>query len=101
MTVFDLSGEVAVVIGGTGVLGGALAEGLAQAGAKVAVLGRNPQRGEARVQSIRQQGGTASFIVADAMDRHSLELARGEIEQQLGSVAILSMPPGGTTPKSP
>jgi len=38
---FDLSGEVAVVIGATGALGGALAEGLAAAGAKVAVLGRN------------------------------------------------------------
>ena len=43
---FDLSGEVAVVIGGTGVLGGALAQGLAEAGAKVAVLGRNSERGE-------------------------------------------------------
>ena len=44
MKLFDLSGDVAVVIGGTGVLGGALAEGLGQAGAKVAVLGRNAAR---------------------------------------------------------
>src|SRR3974390_2001746 len=41
---FDLSGEVAVVMGATGVLGGALAPGLAEAGAKVAVLGRNSAR---------------------------------------------------------
>ena len=42
---FDLSGEVAVVIGGTGVLGGSLAEGLSSAGASVAILGRNQEGG--------------------------------------------------------
>ena len=45
-SLFDLSQDVAVVIGGTGVLGGALAEGLAAAGARVAVLGRNAERGD-------------------------------------------------------
>jgi NAD(P)-dependent dehydrogenase (short-subunit alcohol dehydrogenase family) len=49
MNHFDLKNEIAVVIGATGVLGGALAEGLAAAGAKVAVLGRNAERGAARV----------------------------------------------------
>ena len=73
---FDLSGEVAVVIGATGVLGGALADGLAAAGAKVAVLGRNQERGEARVEAIRNAGGTAAFFAADAADRGSLEKAR-------------------------
>ena len=48
MNLFDLSGDVAVVIGGTGVLGGAMAEGLAQAGARIALLGRNAERGQAR-----------------------------------------------------
>jgi NAD(P)-dependent dehydrogenase (short-subunit alcohol dehydrogenase family) len=52
--IFDLSEEVAVVIGATGVLGGSMAEGLAQAGAKVAVLGRNAGRGEACVKRIRE-----------------------------------------------
>ena len=58
---FDLSDEVAVVIGATGVLGGALAEGLATAGAKVAVLGRNQERGEARVEAIRNAGGSPTM----------------------------------------
>ncbi len=54
---FDLSNEIAVVIGATGVLGGALAEGLAKAGAQVAVLGSNAARGEERVKAIREAGG--------------------------------------------
>ena len=44
---FDLSGDVAVVTGGTGTLGGAMADALAAYGAKVAILGRNPERGAA------------------------------------------------------
>ena len=60
MKLFDLGGEVAVVIGATGVLGGALAEGLAAAGAKVAVLGRNGERGEGRVKKIVDAGGAAA-----------------------------------------
>jgi NAD(P)-dependent dehydrogenase (short-subunit alcohol dehydrogenase family) len=55
-TLFNLSGETAVVIGATGVLGGALADGLASAGAKVAVLGRNAERGQARVKIIQNAG---------------------------------------------
>ena len=76
---FDLSNEVAVVIGATGVLGGALAEGLAGAGAKVAVLGRNAERGEARARAIARAGGTAHFFSADAIDRSSLSEAHGAI----------------------
>ena len=53
---FGLSGQVAVVIGGTGVLGGALAQGLAQAGATVVVAGRDAARGEARVKEIEAAG---------------------------------------------
>ena len=56
---FNLSGETAVVIGATGVLGGSLAEGLAAAGAIVAVAGRNRERGEERVTSIMKAGGRA------------------------------------------
>jgi NAD(P)-dependent dehydrogenase (short-subunit alcohol dehydrogenase family) len=59
MNWLDLRDDVAVVIGGTGVLGGALAEGLAAAGAAVAVAGRNAERGEARAASIRKAGGRA------------------------------------------
>jgi len=51
---FSLAGRTAVVVGGTGVLGGALADGLAKAGAFVVVAGRGADRGEARVsRSVR------------------------------------------------
>ncbi len=99
MNIFDLSGEVAVVIGATGALGGALAEGLAEAGAKVAVLGRNAERGNARVNAIRARGGQADFFSADAVKRESLANAREAIEKALGPVSILVNAAGGNDPK--
>lgn len=96
---FDLENEVAVVIGATGVLGGALAEGLAQAGAKIAVLGRNVERGEARVNAIRQAGGVAHFFSADAMDRGSVKAAHEGIAATLGAPTILVNAAGGNDPK--
>ncbi|MEO8354259.1 MAG: SDR family oxidoreductase, partial [Chthoniobacteraceae bacterium] len=96
---FSLVDDVAVVIGATGVLGGALAEGLAGAGAKVAVLGRNRDRGEERVATIRAGGGTAVFISADAMDQASLAAAHNEIAAALGSPSILVNAAGGNDPK--
>jgi len=92
---FDLSSEVAVVIGGTGVLGGALAEGLAAAGAVVAVVGRNAERGKARVCAISTAGGHAEFFEADAIDRHSLASAHQAIESSLGPPTILVNAAGG------
>src|SRR5207245_9992200 len=99
MDLFDLSGEVAVVIGATGALGGALAEGLGQAGAKVAVVGRNAERGQARVKTIQGQGGTAAFFPADALKEESLLAAREAIEKSLGLPTILVNAAGGNDPK--
>lgn len=99
MNLFDLKGEVAVVIGATGVLGGALAEGLARAGASVAVLGRNAERGSDRVKRIKSSGGTASFFSADAQNRQSLEEAHQSIEKILGAPTILVNAAGGNDPK--
>ncbi len=99
MNLFDLSGDVAVVIGATGVLGGALAEGLAHAGAKVAVLGRNAERGEARAKAIAANGGHAAFFPADAISRCSLGEAHEQIEARLGPPTILVNAAGGNDPK--
>ncbi len=99
MNLFDLSGEVAVVIGGTGVLGGKVAEGLASAGAAIAVIGRNAERGEARVCEIKKAGGKAQFFSADAMSRDSLKLAHERIRGSLGVPTILVNAAGGNDPK--
>jgi NAD(P)-dependent dehydrogenase (short-subunit alcohol dehydrogenase family) len=96
---FDLAEDVAVVIGGTGVLGGKIAEGLAHAGAKVAVLGRNPDRGEACVQRIRQAKGEARFFAADAISRESLRQAGAQIEAAFGPPTVLLNAAGGNDPK--
>jgi NAD(P)-dependent dehydrogenase (short-subunit alcohol dehydrogenase family) len=96
---FDLSGEVAVVIGATGVLGGKIAEGLAEAGAKVAVLGRNAARGQACVDRIKKAKGEAQFFPADASSRQSLEAAATEIEKAFGAPTILLNGAGGNDPK--
>ncbi len=99
MNLFDLQGEVAVVIGATGVLGGALADGLAEAGAKVAVLGRNAERGEARVKTIQSKGGQAAFFNCDAISRCSLTEAHEQIEAKLGAPTILVNAAGGNAPQ--
>lgn len=70
---FGLSGRTAVVVGGTGVLGGALAEGLARAGAFVVVAGRGADRGAARVDAIKAAGGDGTFVSVDAVDRESVK----------------------------
>ena len=98
-SLFDLTGDVAVVIGATGVLGGALADGLAAAGAKVAVLGRNAERGQTRVDAIRAAGGTAEFFTADSLDKASLKAAHEAVEKSLGAPTILVNAAGGNDPK--
>ena len=96
---FDLSKEIAVVIGATGALGGAVAEGLAEAGAKIAVVGRNAERGNARVKSIQDKGGKAAFFAADALQAKSLHAAHEAIEKSLGAPTILINAAGGNDPK--
>lgn len=96
---FDLSGATAVVIGGTGVLGGSLAEALAAAGAKVAVAGRNAERGSARAQAIIDAGGQAEFFEADASNRASLADLREKVTSRLGLPSILVNAAGGNDPR--
>jgi len=97
---FDLSGEVAAVFGGTGVLGGAMADALAAAGATIAVLGRSEERGMERVRAIEKAGGKAIFVQADAMSRESLTKARDAILAKLGNITILVNGAGGNKPEA-
>jgi NAD(P)-dependent dehydrogenase (short-subunit alcohol dehydrogenase family) len=99
VNIFDLTGEVAVVMGATGVLGGAIAEGLGLTGAKVAVLGRNAERGKARARSIQKQGADAEFFSADALDQVSLKAASEVLSSRLGAPTILVNAAGGNDPR--
>ena len=75
-----------------------MAEALAAYGAKVAVMGRSEERGQARVSAIEAAGGTAMFQSADALSIDSLTAARNHINQQLGPVSILVSAAGGNRP---
>jgi NAD(P)-dependent dehydrogenase (short-subunit alcohol dehydrogenase family) len=86
---FGLSGQVAVVIGGTGVLGGALAKGLAQAGATVVVSGRDPEKGANQVREIAAVGGRAEFAAVDVTRRESIAELLGAVLARQGRVDML------------
>ena len=86
---FSLDGEVAVVIGGGGVLAGAMAEGLAQAGASIAIAGRTLEKAEARAQSIAAQRHAAAGFQCDASKRSDVERLRDAVLERFGRVDIL------------
>lgn len=86
---FGLEGQTAVVIGGTGVLGGAIAEGLASAGAYVVVSGRSEDKGYARVDVIRGSGGEAGFLPVDVYSRDSMNTLLEKTLGDRGQVDIL------------
>lgn len=97
---FGLTGKVAVVTGGTGVLGGAMARGLAEAGAKVVIVGRRQEKANEVVQLIAETGGQAMAAPADVMDAASLEAARDHIVSTWGHIDILINAAGGTSPQA-
>ena len=99
MSLFDLTGETALVIGATGALGGAIASGLAAAGAKVAVGGRSAERGGQRVDAIKAAGGEAIFVSVDASSREAVAAAAKQVEAALGPITILVNGAGGNDPK--
>ena len=95
---FDLKGQTAAVLGGTGELGGAMALALASHGARVAILGRNAENGAQKVAKIEELGGVARFFSADALNKTALIRTRDEIEADFGAVSILVNAAGGNKP---
>ena len=95
---FGLSGRVAVVTGGTGVLGGAMARGLARAGARVGVLGRRREQAEVVAAEIAAAGGEALALAADVLERGQLEAARDQVLAHWGRLDILVNAAGGNLP---
>lgn len=83
---FSLAGKTVVVTGGTGVLCGALAEGVAKAGAAVVVAGQGEDRGLERVKAIEAAGGKAAFLPVDVTSRESVESLLAESLKKFGRV---------------
>jgi NAD(P)-dependent dehydrogenase (short-subunit alcohol dehydrogenase family) len=86
---FSLAGQVAVVIGGGGVLAGAMATGLAQAGADIAILDVFAEAAEARATAIAGMGRQAIGIQCDATNKADLEKALGVVLKRFGHVDTL------------
>jgi NAD(P)-dependent dehydrogenase (short-subunit alcohol dehydrogenase family) len=86
---FSLQGQTAVVIGGTGELCGAIAEGFAQAGAEVVLVGRDAAKAERRLDAIHAAGGKGYFVAADAAKRADLQLLLDQVQERSGGCQIL------------
>jgi gluconate 5-dehydrogenase len=87
--IFDLSGKVALVTGAYRGLGFAIAQGLARAGAEVALNGRRRDTLDAAVQRLREQGLQATAAVFDVTDRKAISVAVAAIEKTAGPIDIL------------
>jgi NAD(P)-dependent dehydrogenase (short-subunit alcohol dehydrogenase family) len=86
---FSLQGKVAVVIGGTGELCGAIAEGFAKAGATVALVGRDPNKAKARMDKIAKDGGKSEFFPCDTTSKAGLQKLLADVLAKLGRVDVL------------
>lgn len=99
--IFGLKGKVAAVIGGSGVLGGGVAEALGKAGSKIAIIyNHGKEAAEKRVKSIEALGGEAMAVHADGCVKADLERAKNEIMKRWKQIDILVNAPGvnSTTP---
>ena len=96
----DLSGKVAVVTGGAGVLCSEFAKALAVCGAKVAILGRTLSKAEAVVNEIAELGGQAIAVSVDVTDSTSVKAAHAEVLERLGPCDILINGAGGNNPRA-
>jgi NAD(P)-dependent dehydrogenase (short-subunit alcohol dehydrogenase family) len=92
---FDLSGKVAVVTGGTGVLCAEMCRALASIGVKVAVIARQQDKIDELTAELKQNGGDAIGIRADVLDKEALIRARDEVLSAYGKVDILINGAGG------
>lgn len=95
---FSLHGKVIVITGATGVLGEALSLAVAEAGARVAILGRDAGRAAERVAAIEAVGGEALSVLADVLDKGQMQAACDEIMQAWGRIDGLVNAAGGNLP---
>jgi NAD(P)-dependent dehydrogenase (short-subunit alcohol dehydrogenase family) len=88
-SLYSLAGKVAVVIGGTGELCGAMAEGMGGAGAEVVLVGRNEEKARPRLGRIEAAGGKGYFVSAEASDKAAVESLLQTVLQRSGRVDVV------------
>ncbi|MDB5640086.1 MAG: 2-deoxy-D-gluconate 3-dehydrogenase [Bradyrhizobium sp.] len=98
---FDLSGKVAIVTGGNGGIGLGMARGLAEAGAAIAIVGRNEAKSNAAVTELKQQGIRAISVTADVTDKTAVEDMAERTLRELGRIDILVNNAGINIRKAP
>lgn len=96
--IFSVKDKVVVITGGTGVLGSCIGKYLASEGAKVVILGRRKEEGDAIVKEIKDNGGEAMFLVTDVMDKDVVERNCADILAAYGKVDSLLNAAGGNMP---
>jgi len=96
---FDLAGKVALVTGGNGGIGLGMARGLAAAGARVVIAGRDADKSRRAVDDLRANGGQAEAIETDVTDEAAVERLFAEIERRHGALHILVNNAGTTVRK--
>jgi len=89
MKSFDLKGKVAVVTGGNGGIGLGMAQGLADAGAEIAVVGRNEDKSKAAVADLAARGVRAISVAADVTDKEAVGRMVERVGRELGRIDIL------------
>jgi NAD(P)-dependent dehydrogenase (short-subunit alcohol dehydrogenase family) len=94
-SLFSVRGKTAIVTGGTGVLGGVMARGLAEAGTNTVIMGRRKEAGEALANSLTKEGLKVMFVQADVLKEEELISARKKIEDAYGQIDILVNAAGG------
>ncbi|MEQ9286674.1 MAG: SDR family oxidoreductase [Cyclobacteriaceae bacterium] len=95
---FDLSGKVAVITGGGGVLGGSMAISLAEAGVKIVILDLHKEAAEKRATEIEDLGGTAIGLACNVLEQENLEAVKSEILSKWNTIDILINAAGGNMP---